>query len=189
MSFISLFVLALGLSMDAFAVSISNGICYPNAKKKEAILTAFMFGLFQGIMPLLGFFAGQTFSAYIESIDHWIALVLLSFIGGKMIFDAVKDLRHPEAPACARPFTLKLLFFQAVATSIDALAVGVSLALIRVNIWRAVVFISIITFLCCIIGVLIGKKFGYMLKDKAEIFGGVLLIALGIKIFLEHVLA
>lgn len=187
MDFFALFVLSLGLSMDAFAVSVTNGIYFPKAKGKEAFLTAVMFGLFQGIMPIIGFFAGQTFSGYIQGIHYWVALFLLSVIGIKMILDAVKELRNPHQKATPQTLTLKLLFLQAVATSIDALAVGVSLAVINVDIWSSAAVITITTFICCIIGVLIGKKFGAMLKQKAEIFGGALLIALGIKIFLEHI--
>jgi len=187
MDFITLLLLSVGLAMDAFAVSISNGICFQKIGKKEVFLTAFMFGLFQGIMPVLGFFAGQTFSIYIEKIDHWIALALLSFIGGKMVYEAVKEMRNKEKAVCEL-FSFKLLFIQAIATSIDALAIGVSFAAMRVEIWSASGAIALITFICCIIGVLIGKKFGEILKQRAEIFGGSLLILLGAKIFFEHML-
>ena len=174
--------------MDAFAVSISNGICFPRSGRKQPLLIAFMFGLFQGLMSIAGNFAGMGFRKYIENIDHWVALILLCFIGGKMIFDSIKDQLTPKKEACIKTFTLKLLLLQAVATSIDAFTVGIGLAVINVDIWNAALFISITTFIFCLIGGLIGKKFGAMLKEKAELLGGSLLIALGIKIFLDHVL-
>jgi len=186
MGIITLFFIALGLSMDAFAVSISNGICYKKIGIKEAVFTALTFGFFQAVMPLVGYFAGTQVSGLITSIDHWVALILLSFIGGTMIFGAIKDLRYPEACAINQRFTAKGLLMQGVATSIDALAVGVSLAVIRTNIWTAVSFIGMTTFVCSFAGVYIGKTFGCLLKEKAEIFGGCLLIVIGLKIFIEH---
>ncbi len=182
-----LFVLAIGLSMDAFAVSISDGMCYKGMKKTQAVSIALAFGLFQGLMPLLGYLAGSTFSSAVQNIDHWFALILLGFIGGKMVVEAVRELRCPEqAQENCKEFSYRLLLVQAVATSIDALAVGVSFALMNVNIWTASSFIALVTFVCCIIGVFMGTRLGLLLKQKAEIFGGLILIALGIKIFVEH---
>lgn len=186
MDIITLLFLGIGLSMDAFAVSISNGMCYTNIDKKRAIFTSFCFGFFQAAMPIIGFFAGRIFQGAIQAADHWIALILLAFIGGKMIVDAIHELRHPDECVCAKPIQLKTILLQAIATSIDALAVGISLALMRVNIISAASIIGIITFICCMIGAFIGKKFGSLLKEKAEILGGIILIGIGLKIFIEH---
>lgn len=190
MGVMTVLILALGLSMDAFAVSISNAMCYKNMNRKWAFLTAGAFGLFQGIMPIIGWLAGITFTKYIESIDHYIALLLLGFIGIKMIVEAIRELRHPEACDATKCLNLKMLGVQAVATSIDALAVGISFAAIHggLNIFASAGIICGITFTCSLIGVLIGKKFGGMLGQKAEIFGGLILVLIGIKIFLEHML-
>ena len=187
MDFTTLLFLALGLSMDAFAVSISNGLSFRNYGKKEALFTSFAFGFFQALMPVIGFFAGQIFAGAIQAVDHWVALVLLGYIGGKMIFDAVRELRHPQECEVNRTLTLRMVMMQAVATSIDALAVGISLSLMKVNIAFAASAIGVITFLCCTVGSLLGKKFGSMLKEKAEIAGGLILVAIGIKIFVEHI--
>ncbi len=183
----TLFILAIGLSMDAFAVSISDGMSYRNLSRIKALIIAAMFGLFQGIMPAIGYLAGTTFSSAVQNIDHWVALILLGFIGGKMIWEAVGEMRsgEEEEPA-VKEFSFKVLFLQAVATSIDALAVGVSFALMNVNIVTASSFIAVVTFLCCVVGVFAGTKLGNVLKNNAEIFGGVILVFLGIKIFCEH---
>ena len=170
MDSITLFVLALGLSMDAFAVSISNSMCFSGLRRNEAALTSLSFGVFQGLMPVAGYFAGRAFADVVSAFDHWIAFALLGFIGGKMIWDAVKELRAPEA----------------FATSIDALAVGVSFAALDVNIAAAASFIACVTFVCCLAGHLLGKKFGSWLGGKAEIFGGVILVCIGAKILVEH---
>ena len=132
MDSVTLFLLACGLAMDAFAVSLSNGLCYHNFRRSQAALSAVTFGIFQAIMPVIGYFAGRFFSEAISSVDHWIAFILLGLIGGHMLLEAIREIRHPEACAEKRPFTLRILLVQAVATSIDALAVGVSLpSLIR----------------------------------------------------------
>jgi putative Mn2+ efflux pump MntP len=187
-SFTLLFT-SLGLSMDACAVSISNGMCYQNIHNKQIITTAAAFGFFQAFMPVLGFFIGSAFSDAIEIIDHWIVLILLGFIGGKMVVEAVRGLKYPEVCITgAKILTSKTLFLQAVATSIDALAVGVGFAVIKVDILNAALLIGIITFINCIIGSHLGKKFGQLFKQKAEILGGVILVLIGLKIFLEHTL-
>lgn len=187
MELIQVFLLALGLSMDAFAVSVSDGICYPDQKKKLVISSLF-FGIFQALMPMMGYFAGQVFSSYVEVVDHWIALILLGFLGGKMLAEAIKNLRHPEQESCPVAFTYKLIVTQAIATSIDALAAGVTIAVAfpKTSVWLAVSLIGVTTFLCCLFGSFVGKKFGAMMKEKASVFGGVILIAIGIKIFVEH---
>lgn len=188
MSVWMLCLLGLGLAMDAFAVSVTNGMCYDHVKK-TAFLSAVFFGFFQGFMPLLGFFAGLTFRDAIAFLDHWIALVLLSFIGGQMIWNALKEKQdeHPTLNS-EKDLTAKAVFLQAIATSIDALTVGVSFAVMDIHIWQAVSIIAAITFCCSLMGAFLGKSFGLFLKDKAEIFGGVILIAIGVKIFCEHML-
>jgi len=187
---VTLFFTSLGLSMDACAVSISNGMCYQNIHKKQIITTAAAFGFFQAFMPVLGFFIGSSFSKAIESLDHWVALLLLGFIGGKMIIEALKELKYPEAClTSSKCLTPKTLLLQAVATSIDALAVGVGFAIMKVDIYFAAMYIGIITFVNSLIGSHLGKKCGEMFKQKAEILCGVILVVIGIKIFLEHTLA
>ena len=166
MDSITLFVLALGLSMDAFAVSISNSMCFSGLRRNEAALTSLSFGVFQGLMPVAGYFAGRAFADVVSAFDHWIAFALLGFIG--------------------RAFSYKLMVVQAFATSIDALAVGVSFAALDVNIAAAASFIACVTFVCCLAGHLLGKKFGSWLGGKAEIFGGVILVCIGAKILVEH---
>lgn len=188
MGSLTLIILSIGLAMDAFAVSVSDGICYRRMGWKGALLIAFTFGFFQAGMPLLGFLAGQTVSEAIESVDHWIALILLVFIGGNMLREGVKGLRSPEEIERREYCTARELLLQGIATSIDALAVGVSFAVMKTNIWTAALSIGIITFICSLCGVGIGKRFGGALKEKAEICGGLILIGIGLKIFLEHML-
>ena len=189
MSTITLLILALGLSMDAFAVSISNSMCFDGLRRKDCVFTSAMFGLFQGLMPVIGFFAGHAFADTISALDHWIAFILLGFIGGKMMFDALREWNEPVSCPLGKKLTWKMVLVQAVATSIDALAVGVSLAALSVNIWIAAGFIAVITFACCLVGHLIGKKAGGFLGNWAQIMGGVILIGIGLKIFLEHIFA
>ncbi len=187
MGSITLLFTSLGLSMDACAVSISNGMCYGNIHKKQIFSTAFAFGFFQAFMPVLGFFIGSVFSDVIANLDHWVAFILLGFIGGKMIIEAIKELKYPEAClTSSKNLTPKTLLLQAVATSIDALAVGVGFAVIKVEIISAAISIGIITFINSIIGSHLGKKFGELFKQKAEILGGIILIGIGLKIFIEH---
>lgn len=186
MGYLTLFFIALGLAMDAFAVSISNGICYKKAGAKEALVTGSTFGGFQAAMPLIGYFAGMAVKDAVEAIDHWIALILLCFIGGSMILGAIKDMKKPDEAECKLYCTPKDLLLQGIATSIDALAVGVSLAVIDTNIFVAVFFIGTVTFIFCVLGVPLGKKFGTIIREKAEILGGCILILIGIKIFVEH---
>jgi putative Mn2+ efflux pump MntP len=183
MSFIEILLIGIGLSMDAVCVSMSNGMCFRDTKLKRALIIGLAFGVFQGLMPLIGFFAGSIFARQIAIIDHWIALVLLAFIGIKMIIDAIKN----EEDSCPAKFTAKLLFVQAIATSIDALAVGVSFAALRdINILVAVCIIAITTFILSTMAVFIGKKIGTKLNSKAELFGGTILVLIGLKIFIEH---
>lgn len=188
MDIITLVLLAFGLSMDAFAVSISNGIAYGNINRRMIVVTAAAFGFFQGLMPMLGYFAGVALSDLISAIDHWIALFLLGFIGTKMIVDAHQEAKNPTLQCESCQFTMKILIMQAVATSIDALAVGVSFAALDVNIFAGAALIGCITLACCLIGGILGKRFSNLFASKATLMGGVILVFLGLKIFLEHTL-
>ena len=188
MSLFTILFLAVGLAMDAFAVSVSNGMCYKNVGKREMLLTALTFGVFQALMPVIGYWAGTLFRGAISAVDHWIALVLLGLIGGKMVFDGMQELKSPQACELNKALTGKVLFLQGVATSIDALAVGISLSVMQANILTSAGAIGAVTFTISLFGCGVGRKCGEFLKEKAEIFGGVILIAIGIKVFLEHML-
>lgn len=177
-----LFAVGIGLSMDAFAVSIGKGLTMQRIRWKDAAITGIWFGLFQALMPLLGFFLGNSFSAYIQSVDHWIAFALLSLIGGNMIWEAR---RGGDAPVDSS-FSPRRMLPLAVATSIDALAVGVTFAFLNVNIVHAVALIGCTTFAISVGGVKIGTVFGERFSAKAECAGGLLLVLMGIKILLEH---
>lgn len=186
MSTILLFVLAVGLSMDAFAVAVSNGMCYSNIGKKEAALTALVFGGFQGAMPVVGYFGGRLAQSAIASLDHWVALLLLGFIGGSMILESVREIRCQGAGVSPRVLSGQTLLIQGVATSIDALAVGISLGALGTNILWAAMLIGVVTFTVCLTGALLGRRFGLLLGLKAKFCGGVLLLSIGIHIFAEH---
>lgn len=179
-----LFVLAVGLSMDAFAVSICKGLSLGKIKVKHMCIAGIWFGGFQALMPLIGYFLGRLFADMITKYDHWIAFILLLFIGGNMIKEAVGDEEHVDAF-----MDVKSMFILAVATSIDALAVGVTFAFLKVAIVPAVSFIGIVTFVCSAAGVKIGSIFGTKYSKKAELFGGVVLILIGIKILVEGLIA
>ena len=182
MSLLELFILAIGLSMDAMAVAICKGLSVPKLRLKHAIITGLYFGGFQAGMPLIGYFLGRQFSEYIVAFAHWIAFVLLGLIGANMIKESFGD-----AEECDCSFCPKAMLPMAVATSIDALAVGVTFALLPdVNITAAVSFIGIITFTLSAVGVYIGHLFGARFKSKAELTGGIVLILMGCKILLEH---
>lgn len=181
MGLIELFVLAVGLSMDAFAVSICKGLSLGKIRVKHMCIAGAWFGGFQALMPLIGYYLGSVFSHIITTYDHWIAFVLLAIIGGNMIKESLdKDEEKADAS-----MSVKSMFLLAVATSIDALAVGVTFAFLDVNIIPAVSFIGIITFICSALGVKIGSIFGTKYKSKAEFFGGAVLIIIGLKILLE----
>ncbi|MDF2541761.1 MAG: hypothetical protein K0S47_1479 [Herbinix sp.] len=185
MDIITLFLLAIGLSADAFAVSITNGMSSRHISKKNVLATAFTFGFFQAAMPTIGFLLGRTFSEIICRYQHWVALFLLGAIGVNMVIDSIKERKNPESCSMKNIFTMKNLVLQGIATSIDALAAGVSLAVMEINIFTAVLFIGVVTFVCCSIGVYIGKRFGCLLGVRAKLLGGIILIMLGIKIFIE----
>ena len=184
MGLIELFLIAVGLSMDAFAVSLCKGLSMRELDKKSAAVIAGFFGVFQAVMPLIGWALGRQFEMYITSFDHWIAFALLAFIGGKMI----KEAFGPDEQKCAGTFRLDIgeCFVLAVATSIDALAVGITFAFLRVDIVSSVALIGVTTFALSIAGVVAGNRFGAKYKTKAEVAGGVILILIGIKILLEH---
>ena len=182
MGLIELFLIAVGLSMDAFAVSVCKGLAMPKCTFKKAAIVGLWFGGFQALMPAIGQFLGAQFQEAIASIDHWIAFVLLALIGGNMIHEAL-DNDEEEADAS---LDVKTMFLLAVATSIDALAIGITFAFLKVSIIPAVCFIGIVTFIISFAGVKIGNVFGARYKNKAEIVGGVILILLGLKILLEH---
>ena len=185
MTLLELILIGIGLSMDAFAVAVTNGLCCKNIKTGGALANGVCFGLFQGLMPLIGFLLGVGFAKYIRAVDHIIALVLLCFIGGQMIWESFKK---EEEEQTGSTLTLKMLLMQGVATSIDALAVGVSFAaLTDVNVPFACSAICFITFIFGTCGVFIGKKFGTILNNKAQLVGGLILVGIGVKIFVEHV--
>lgn len=178
-----LVLIAVGLSMDAFAVSICNAMTVNNLRLRDAAKFGLFFGVFQALMPLIGWAAGKTFSSYVVALDHWVAFVLLSFIGGKMIFDAV---RGEEECSNENPLKFKVLLVLAIATSIDALAVGITFAFMEMAVLPSVLLIGSITFLISTVGALIGKKAGGALGSRAEIVGGIILILIGAKILIEH---
>lgn len=180
MTLVELFILALGLSMDAFAVSICKGLSLGEIQKKHMCIAGIWFGGFQALMPLVGYFLGSMFAEKITKFDHWIAFVLLLFIGWNMVRES-----FGKAEASDPDMSAKSMFMLAVATSIDALAVGVTFAFLSVKILPAVTFIGVITFLCSAAGIKIGSIFGAKYKSRAELCGGVILILLGFKILLE----
>lgn len=184
MGIIELFILAVGLSMDAFAVSVCKGLAMKKAPAKAMVLCGAWFGGFQALMPLIGFFLGTLFIDAISAIDHWIAFALLALIGVNMLREALGKDEGEQADA---DLSVRTMFVMAVATSIDALAVGISLAMAGVgNIYLAVLLIGATTFALSAVGVKVGSVFGSKYEKKAEIVGGVILILLGVKILLEH---
>ena len=182
MSLIELFILAVGLSMDAFAVSVCKGLSMKKMDWRKAIIISLYFGIFQAVMPVIGYFLGTTFSGFVESVDHWIAFILLAIIGGNMIKDSTDD----ENEKRNDNIDIKTMLLLAIATSIDALAVGITFAFFETNIGLAISIIGLITFILSIIGVKIGNRFGDKFQNKAELTGGIILIIIGLKILLEH---
>lgn len=182
MGLVELFLIGVGLSMDAFAVSICKGLSMEKMRWRQGAVVALFFGGFQALMPLTGWLLGKQFERYIVSIDHWIAFVLLGHIGGKMIWDAF----HDEGDSCPASFDLKELLILAVATSIDALAVGITFAFLQVSILPAIALIGTTTFCISLGGVWIGHQFGSRYKNRATLIGGIILCLIGLKILLEH---
>ncbi|MDO5564439.1 MAG: manganese efflux pump MntP family protein [Eubacteriales bacterium] len=185
MTIIELIILAIGLSMDAFAISICKGLSL-NQKKysiKYSLLCGLWFGIFQALMPFIGFFLGASFNTYINIFDHWVAFLLLFFIGMKMIKDALSK----EEERVDSSFSFYNMFILAIATSIDALAIGISLAILpEINIYIAISIIGVVTFLFSFFGVFVGHKFGLKYNSIAQILGGIILIVIGIKVLIEH---
>lgn len=188
MGFIELLFLSVGLAMDAFAVSICKGLNMTKINYRNAGIIALFFGVFQAGMPLIGYALGTRFAKYIESFDHWVAFGLLAFIGGQMIYEAVKGEEDDEdSDDDGDSLDIKQLFILAIATSIDALAVGITFALLDgMSIWFSVAMIGVVTFIISFFGVIIGNRFGNKYERKAELAGGVILVLIGLKILLEH---
>lgn len=189
MSLIAILLMSIALSMDAFAVSVTKGMTIKHINTKLALKIAFFFGIFQGGMPLVGWLLGISLESYIKAFDHWIALILLSLLGFKMIYESMNnknEISNELAIDIDLDIKTKDLIILSIATSIDALAVGISFAFLNINIIPIIITISIITFIVCFIGILIGKKIGPILKNYSEIIGGIILILIGINIFNEH---
>lgn len=194
-AFLTTIAISFTLSLDAFSVSVVDGLTIRNYKKSQMVFTSFMFGLFQALFPLIGFLLGLTFMDYIKDYDHWVALILLSIIGLKMIIESIIELRKKvKEESCevnSKDFSFKLIIVQAIATAIDAFAVGISLesSIAPISPYIGIAAIGIITFLMCILGSFLGKLVYKLFKGKVEIasiIGGTILILIGVKIVLEH---
>jgi putative Mn2+ efflux pump MntP len=183
MGLLEIIIIAVGLSMDAFAVSITLGLATEKLKIRESLIPGLYFGIFQALMPLIGYFAGINFASKIQHFEHWVAFALLGFIGGKMIKDSFSK---EEDKVEENPFKFVKMLLLAVATSIDALAVGITFSFFKINIFMAIAIIGATTFFISCGGVIIGKFFGARFKSKAEFAGGLILIAIGVKIVIEH---
>ena len=183
MTILELFIIAVGLSMDAFAVSICKGLSVKKLRSRHAFSTAMWFGGFQALMPLIGYFVGIHFADFVSSVDHWISFILLAIIGGNMIKESCESSEDCERDP---DFSFKKMLALAIATSIDALAVGVSFAFLKINIWTAVLLIGVTTAAFSGIGVKIGNVFGCRYKSKAELAGGIILVVMGARILVEH---
>lgn len=182
MTVLEILLIAIGLAMDAFAVSIYKGLSMKKMSWKKALVVGTYFGVFQGLMPVIGYFLGSTFESLVAKIDHWIAFGLLVFIGANMLKEAFAN----DSENCNDNVDFKTMVVLAIATSIDALAVGITFAFLQANVWFSTIIIGIVTFLISVIGVKIGSKFGNKYERKAETAGGLILIFMGIKILLEH---
>lgn len=197
MSGYEILLISIGLAMDSFAVSLCKGLEMPKLNIKNGFIIALFFGFFQGFMPFIGWLLGRNFEKYITSIDHWIAFVLLLFIGGKMLYESLcntdEAICDHNCEICKKQnckalhLNIKELFVAAIATSIDALAVGITFAFLQVQIYLSVFTIAFVTFILSLIGVVLGNKFGIRYKNKASIAGGIILISLGTKILLEGI--
>ncbi len=183
MGIIELILLSIGLGMDAFAVSVCKGISMKKMNWKKACIIGLYFGGFQAIMPVIGYFFGSSFESIITNIDHWIAFILLAIIGAKMIQEAFQK----EEEEYNEDISVKTMIVLSIATSIDALAVGITFAFLKVNLLLAITLIGTITFILSVIGTKIGNRFGDKYKSKAELAGGIISIIIGLKILLEHI--
>jgi putative Mn2+ efflux pump MntP len=178
----TLLILAVALAMDSVAVSIAIGSKYKDLLVSKALFAAAVFGFFQGAMPIAGYFIGISFAEYVQSFDHWIAFVLLVGLGGKMLYEAYQNEFDEEVTDLSN----KTLITLGIATSIDAMAIGVTFAFLQTDIYTAASVIALVTFALCVVAVYVGKKLGSLLESKAEMLGGIILIALGCKILVEH---
>lgn len=184
--FIELFLMGVGLAMDAFAVSVCKGLGMVKVNKKQAVTIGLFFGGFQALMPFIGWVLGRQFEQYIKSVDHWVAFILLGFIGGKMMVESFKKEEDGVVKKEDMPLNIKEMFVLALATSIDALAVGITFAFLGTPIVEAITIIGCTTLVISIGGVYIGNFFGSKYKNRAEFAGGLILVLLGLKILLEH---
>jgi putative Mn2+ efflux pump MntP len=185
MSIVAVFAIAVGLAMDAFAVAVSSGVALKRMQARHALLIATFFGVFQALMPFLGWHAGRWARGYVAAFDHWIAFMLLVLVGAKMIYDAVRD---SGAKAAADPLNVYVLFLLAIATSIDALAIGITLSFLDVAIALPVLIIGLVTFVLSFAGAYLGSAVGHIAERRMEIAAGFILIGIGIKILFEHTL-
>lgn len=186
MGFVEIFLIGIGLSMDAFAVSVCKGLGMHRVNYAHALVIALFFGVFQGLMPVIGWLVGSAFAAYVTAVDHWIAFALLAFVGGKMLWDAFYDEEGEEDETTTQKLDLRELFMLAIATSIDALAVGISFSFLQIDIAAAALIIGCTTFVLSLVGVVVGSRFGARFEKPSQIAGGIVLIAIGLKILLEH---
>lgn len=187
MAFIQMIVLAFSLAMDAFAVAMCKGACLSELEdQQEGLMIGISFGFFQGAMPLLGWLLGSTFKHYIEQVDHFIAFGLLALIGGKLVLEAVKSLGEPLV---CKPLKWGELLILGVATSIDALAAGIAMTVMDLNIWLTIGLIALVTFILSYLGVKIGRKFGAKYQFRAQLAGGITLVLIGVKVLVEHLAA
>lgn len=186
--FLTLFLIGVGLAMDAFAVSVCKGLAMRKVNPRQAVVIGTFFGGFQALMPFIGWLLGNRFEKYIKGIDHWIAFILLGIIGGKMLMEALKegDEEEEEVKCTDSHLDIKEMFILAIATSIDALAVGITFAFLDYPVAEAVTIIGVTTFIISVAGVYIGNFFGSRYKRRAEIVGGIILVLIGCKILLEH---
>ena len=185
MDIYTILLIGIGLAMDAFSVSVTDGIILGKPKFGQAGKIAFFFGFFQFLMPILGYLLGSAFAGYIKAFDHWVAFGLLAFIGGKMIWEAIFEKEECQGNH-KNPLELYTLFILAIATSIDALAVGITFATMAVSVVSASLIIGVITFFICFLGVYLGSWCGNILGNKADVTGGIVLLGIGIKILIEH---
>jgi putative Mn2+ efflux pump MntP len=187
---LSVVLIGFSLAMDAFAVSVSSGISIKNLRVFYAVRASLFFALFQFAMPVAGWYLGMAFASYIQTFDHWVAFGLLVLIGGKMLFEASKEKKETGSPDQGKDIrTLSCLLLLSVATSIDALAVGLSFSLLGQGIWIPAILISVITFAVCLTGFEFGRRIGALLEKRAGFLGGLILIGIGVKILLEHLLS
>lgn len=185
MDMMTILLIAFGLAMDAFAVSITNGITIKHQRINNALKIGLFFGSFQALMPLIGWVAGIRLRGFISGFDHWVAFGLLSLIGGKMIYESMKIGSNDNEIKSLNVFVLLIL---SIATSTDALAVGLSFAFLKISIATPIIVIGIVTFMLSFLGVLVGNKLGHFFEKKMEFLGGLILIGIGIKILIEHLL-